>query len=284
MNQCDNFGETLLGHAVKLDHTDNVKLLLEAGADAKAAKPSTLFCDVPLWEALRNGNLQVVKLLLDAGADVNQAEADDRGRKGHRDMPIWEALKQCNPHMMKLLLDAGADANCTKAGGGTGVSHLWDEASFSTRQIEAGIKLLFAAGANINVHHRNAGLFRFKQFPLGDYDEHGPLAPLVFAAGEEVHIRLPDENLCYGPEKTYFPPGWEAVALKNQCRKVIRKHLLTLDPHTNLFIRAPQLQMTNQRAGLPAKLVSYLLSEQSLDVDWDSVPLLHRRIYLGRRH
>ena len=48
--------------------------------------------------------------------------------------------------------------------------------------------------------------------------------------------------------------------LSHLCREVIRKHLLKLDLHTNLFVRAPQL-------GLPKSLTSYILYDQSLEDD-----------------
>ena len=33
----------------------------------------------------------------------------------------------------------------------------------------------------------------------------------------------------------------ERLLLKNICREIIRKHLLKLDPHTNLFLRVPRI-------------------------------------------
>ena len=44
------------------------------------------------------------------------------------------------------------------------------------------------------------------------------------------------------------------------CREVIRKHLLKLDPHSNLFVRIPELT-------LPSALNKYLLFNVSLDDD-----------------
>ena len=46
--------------------------------------------------------------------------------------------------------------------------------------------------------------------------------------------------------------------LSDLCRDLIRKHLLKLDPHENLFIRVPRL-------GLPAALSDYILFNVSLD-------------------
>ena len=45
--------------------------------------------------------------------------------------------------------------------------------------------------------------------------------------------------------------------LKDVCREAIRKHLLNINPHLNLFMRIPQL-------GLPTRLASYLLYEEDL--------------------
>ena len=47
--------------------------------------------------------------------------------------------------------------------------------------------------------------------------------------------------------------------LKHMCRETIRKHLLSLDPHSHLFGRVPRL-------GLPVSLTSYLLYNCSLNI------------------
>ena len=52
--------------------------------------------------------------------------------------------------------------------------------------------------------------------------------------------------------------------LKDICRAAIRKHLLDINPHFNLFIRMPQL-------GLPSKLANYLLYEEDLELTEGSV-------------
>ena len=49
----------------------------------------------------------------------------------------------------------------------------------------------------------------------------------------------------------YVKQDDEKRHLKHLCREAIRKHLLELDPHENLFIRVPEL-------GLPKSLTSYL--------------------------
>ena len=51
--------------------------------------------------------------------------------------------------------------------------------------------------------------------------------------------------------------------LTNLSREIIRKYLLKVDRHWNLFHRIPKL-------GLPSPLIKYLLYDQSLDDDDDS--------------
>ncbi len=116
---------------------------------------------------------------------------------------------------------------------------------------------------------------------------------MIFAAGAAVIIKFDHHSpqdalletclfrtqiLSQNTEVTtveFFPADWDDLGLKNQCRKVIRKHLLTLDPHTKIFMRIPQLQMTPHRAGIPEYLVSYLLYEQSLEVDLTKIHPFH---------
>ncbi len=117
------------------------------------------------------------------------------------------------------------------------------------------IKLMLAKGASLAISLEDAGLWK----------NNDPRALLLFVAGLEfVPVKNKDQH-----SKLFFPSNWEDLDLKNQCRKAIRQHLLALDHHTNLLIQVPQLQMTNEKPGLPQELVSYLLWNQTLEVDWD---------------
>ena len=92
------------------------------------------------------------------------------------------------------------------------------------------------------------------------------LCMLLFAAGERVqatregyvikHRRrtlwpstLPCEIY---PVPEYLINTNQGLCLKEKCREVIRRHLLHLNPHENLFVRVPRL-------GLPTSLSKYLL-------------------------
>ena len=74
----------------------------------------------------------------------------------------------------------------------------------------------------------------------------------LYAAGETLG-GTEEEDI---PEVLKFEE--EKLELKHICREAIRKHLLKLDRHSNLFGRIPQL-------GLPSILTEYLLLNQSLD-------------------
>ena len=88
---------------------------------------------------------------------------------------------------------------------------------------------------------------------------------LLYAAGEMVNdpvslchhnYQVSSSDLCDLLEELKFEE--EKLELKHICREAIRKHLLKLDPHLNLFGRIPRL-------GLPNALNMYLLFNVSLE-------------------
>jgi hypothetical protein len=102
-------GGTALMSAARADCTECVRLLLEHGADAKAATDSGL---TALHPAASKGNLPMVNLLLEAGVPVNVA--DDRGFT-----PLMQAVnsRTKSPEVVRLLLDCGADAEAKDISG-----------------------------------------------------------------------------------------------------------------------------------------------------------------------
>ena len=83
------------------------------------------------------------------------------------------------------------------------------------------------------------------------------LCLLLYAAGETLDGPIDAEKL---PDCLRFDDL--QLMLKHICREAIRKHLLSLDPHTHLFYRIPRL-------GLPSSLNRYLLYNTSLDDNID---------------
>ena len=199
----------------------------------------------------------------------------------HRPTPLSWAASLGDVQCVELLLEAGADVNYVHSKGSTALYESWvNLCDDNTQKIEAVVKLLLGAGANVNMIDTHDNTI--------DHATGGNICLLMFAAGELNPIRskhvmrfdfesislgdYPSDEQCGNnlpgakdPESVeldqFFPPCWDDLDLKNQCRKVIRKHLLTLDPHTNLFIRVPQLQGI-----IPRRLISYLLYEQNLEL------------------
>ena len=113
------------------------------------------------------------------------------------------------------------------------------------------VRRLLYAGAKINV-----ALHDLRK--RGDTDKVARLQAtrLLFAAGETlvfVDVGNPS-NSCEETE------NYLQLNMMNICRRVIRKHLLKLDPHENLFVRVPRL-------GLPAALQRFILYYLTHDDD-----------------
>ena len=97
-------------------------------------------------------------------------------------------------------------------------------------------------------------------------EDQSDLYKLLHAAGEAIEGPIPPNfNFLRGciehieiPE--YFQELKENLDLKHLCREAIRKHLIDVDPHENLFVRIPQL-------GLPSLVVDYLLYDCSLECE-----------------
>ncbi len=244
-----------LVEAVRYQWLMGVKLLLGYGADVNS---------VPLMTAVSHRWPEGLKLLLEKGADVN-SQVHVPGER-IKMPPISVAAGKFDLSCMEQLLEAGADPN---VGDSDGWSPLFVLGYSSVKrshhfpgQVEAAVKLLLGAGAKVNCSQDTLVLSKSLR-------ETVPL--LLFAAGEEKVLL---EDGMGTQENQLPPPDTEEKDLRNQCRKVIRTHLLTLDPHTNLFLRIPELEWTEGRGGLPRVLVSYLLYHQTLDIDWEELEKL----------
>ena len=129
------------------------------------------------------------------------------------------------------------------------------------------VQRLLKAGARINTGYQFKTLFKVQ---ASDAEKRILQVPaLLLAAGERLK-REQIKNVKYNPEREILLSTPDSVkrrrremALKRPCRKRIRKHLLELDLHRNLFLRVHQLP-------LPKNLTSYLVHQVSLDTQlWE---------------
>ncbi|XP_049331840.1 L-asparaginase isoform X1 [Astyanax mexicanus] len=88
----------LLNYAVKYNDTDELKTLLEHGADISVGD---WHGRTPLHVAARDGNMAVVKFLLERGADVNKVDAAGQ-------TPLQEAIKSMDIDVVSSLVSKGA--------------------------------------------------------------------------------------------------------------------------------------------------------------------------------
>jgi len=99
----NRFDVTPFGLACMNGNARMIEKLLKAGADANA--PLSVLGETPLMMAARTGNAEAVKILLDHGASVNAREKS----KGHTAL-MWAAVES-HPAVVKLLLEHSADPN-----------------------------------------------------------------------------------------------------------------------------------------------------------------------------
>ena len=112
------------------------------------------------------------------------------------------------------------------------------------------LKLLVKSGAKVNGRGKTHYNALETAIIIGQSEE---VIMLLYAAGEKIG----DDTVNGKPVPDYLLHEDLNLSLKHTCRQAIRKHLLDIDPHGNLFNRIPNL-------GLPILLSAYLLYNQSL--------------------
>lgn len=97
-------GKSLVFEAVDSENTDLLRLLVEAGADAKSGNDYGV---TPLAEAARTGRLEMCKILIKAGADPNAAAAG---------FPLmYGPVNEDHLEVVRLLIESGAKLGEHKA-------------------------------------------------------------------------------------------------------------------------------------------------------------------------
>ena len=162
--------------------------------------------------------------------------------------------------MLKTIISGGADVNTFNFKENT-VLHTAVGKTDPDVDCEGVVKSVISvlkAGVELNMLNED-GLNALSYYAEKSRDRLGCLcggqcrkevAHLLFVAGETV-----DKDAEEIPDHLNAE---QRLRLKHICRETIRKHLISLDPHTHLFKRVPSLK-------LPSSLTRYLLYNVSLD-------------------
>ncbi|MCB1020070.1 MAG: ankyrin repeat domain-containing protein [Acidobacteria bacterium] len=142
----DEMGGTALLAAALMGEDETVRLLLDRGADPNQADKAGM---TPLQNAAANQNRAMMRMLLAKGARVNDANVFG-GQVKHGEValkgltPLMLAAPHGSPSTLRVLLDAGAEINGRDSRGMTPLLL----AAASSRQDRRTIKLLLERGAD----------------------------------------------------------------------------------------------------------------------------------------
>ena len=114
-----------------------------------------------------------------------------------------------------------------------------------------GVRLLLRSVASVNTGRKPSLLFKSRTKKTKN-----PAWRLKDKMKRKIQLLLNAAGMKRSAKRKKIPM---VHLLQCLCRMTIREHLLTVDPHQNLFIRVPQL-------GLPCRLARYLLFGASLEV------------------
>ena len=264
VNTTDRYDFTSLMYATVGNHMGCIKLLINSGADVN--KNSSIYRETALLCSIQESNsdreiganvnstnarsltasgVSALKLLLEAGADVNICDISGVSC-------VMKAAANGNADCMKALLKAGADVNGFSI---NRISALMFALMVNNIQC---LEILLGTGANVN-EQSNYGpttlmyaARKGRAQALACLLESGADVNVVAANGETA-LELATNNghtMCV--ELLNAADVNMKLNLKHICRWVIRKHLLKLDRHKNLFVNIPQL-------GLPSIITEYML-------------------------
>ena len=263
LNRRNRYGHTALMKAVKNSHEQCVKLIIKAGADVNIADVYGYTALIKAAQNCNNNSEQMIHQLIQAGADLNAVNICG-------DTALFVALGKANYKCVKALIAEGADVSKTKENGTTalmvavgGPDKLLDKDGQQTSKLKC-VQLLLTVGASVNRTNeksQNALEYYVETHEQVTVD----IFMLLLAAGENIETKTIQKMVLDGNnnERIDLPEclnteNCKEISLKNTCREALRKHLISLDPHTHLFNRIPQL-------GLPTLITDYLLYSSSLD-------------------
>lgn len=139
----NDWGQTLLYHAVLRGQTERAGLLISLGADINRASRAG---STPLHGALGSGATALAELLIAKGADISALDEYEQS-------PLHVAAWGWQPRIVKLLLRRGADPNARDKGGATPLHCVvrGDGETDAEKDQRSVIRSLFAAGARADI-------------------------------------------------------------------------------------------------------------------------------------
>ena len=225
--------------AVGQNDVESVKFLMEKGAKVPPAKQCELYNlgsfdtnveITPLWSTITSNNMDMFKALVEGGADLEDG--------------IRATAYYAHYRGLKLMIEEGASVNCVDEHGNTVLMRAAFEFDKEKETVETRlscVKLVLQAGARVNKTNRqdrNALDRCLCNQPMRFTED---IARLLFAAGEKIRDAKPKSDIL----KKLKAKEDDIMSLKAICRKSIRRHLLDLDPHLNLFQRIPKFEATH---------------------------------------
>ena len=269
-------GMVALRKAVEKGCHESVKLILEYGADVNQTFTNGY---TPLETAVDRRCCETVKTLLDGGAHVNRTFLNGRTL-------LKTVVGRGHPELVKILLDSGAHVK---------EDDRWTMLSSARNRLDV-LNVLLDGGLNVNTRrprYEDTGqpddestllmlvteesniecirLLMKKNCEINRRDSEGfnaltkyityvntikkKIVMLLFAAGEQI-VKVPREKPVKTPE--YLENIDDDTDLKAMCRKTIRKHLMNINLHGNLFDRTARL-------GLPTLLCDFLVYDELLE-------------------
>ena len=184
----------------------------------------------PLWSTIASDNTAMFNALVEGGANLEDG--------------IRATTYYAHYRGLKLMIEEGANVNCVDEHGNTVLMRAAFEFDKEKKTVETRlscVNLVLQAGARVNKTNRqdrNALDRCLCNQPMRFTED---IARLLFAAGEKIRDAKPKSDIL----KKLKAKEDDIMSLKAICRKSIRRHLLDLDPHLNLFQRIPKFEATH---------------------------------------
>ncbi len=254
VNHANIFGESTLMATAKNGHYDVLGVLLKSGANVNDKGGNGWL--TALTSAAVNGHVECVDLLLKSGANVNETVHGG-------ETALMKAAKRGHGQCVEVLVRSGAEVNQTD---NNGASALMAAAENGQHRC---MNLLIKLGADVNhlskcevtvfVEALKAGA-KVKGLVKAPCQEEQALsmAELLISSGAST-VQCVDSGILTSRYELVTDLKFDR-SLKNLCRWMIRRHLLSVN-HVNLLITVPKL-------GLPTRLKDYVLDVPFKQTEW----------------